>query len=576
MTEASAPLGRVGAASLDGPGRRAADFLHEARARERAGCLPEAIEAYEAAIADAERSGNPRVLAEAVRRLAVVRHHRGEQALATELCKRSYEVAKQAGETLLAAEALNTLGGLGLKAGALDEARQTFLQALELGGASRELRARVEQNLGIVANIQGDLKEALARYERSLDDYRSAGDAPGCAIAYHNLGMVSADRRQLDEADLFFRESYDIAGRTGDVHLQGLCLVNHAEVHLARQRFGDAQRNAEAALAIFDQLGARADKAEAYRVIGMVYRETGRAALAESRLRAAIGLAATSSSVLNEAEASRELAVLYQGMGRNQDALTLLNTAHRLFRRLDARVDLVHVGGKVADLEATYFAVVSEWGQSIESSDSYTFGHCERVAQHAVALAESLGLDDQARTTIRIGAYLHDVGKVRVPHEILNKPGPLTRDEFEVVQMHPIWGIELLATVDFPWDIKPIIRWHHEKHDGTGYPDRLRGDEIPLGAQIVGIVDVYDALTTTRSYRPALTQEKAIEEIMRCRAWWSAPVVDAFLGGIARITTPAQPTSPNHRLDTLGAALVRVATPPQVGSATKDETASAR
>jgi len=486
--------------------------------------------AYEAAIARAELTGEHRVLAEALRRLAVVRHHRNEEDQARALAHRSHAVAEEHGEDVLAAEALNTLGGLDLRTGALDQARRHFLAALAQGGASRALRARAEQNLGILANIQGDLREALRHYEASLDAYRSADDAPGCAIAYHNLGMVSADRGQFDEADLFFRESYDIARRLGDVHLQGLCLVNHAEVHVARQRYEDARRSAESALAIFDQVGARVEKGEAYRTIGIVYRETGRPALAESRLRSAIDLARSAGSVLSEAESSRELAMLYQTMGRNQEALTLLNAAHRLFGRLDARVDLVHVGGKVAALEATYLAVVREWGQSIESSDSYTFGHCERVARDAVALADALGLDEEARTAIRIGAYLHDVGKVKVPHEILTKPGRLTRDEFAVVQMHPLWGIELLAAVEFPWDIKPIIRWHHEKHDGSGYPDGLRGDEIPLAAQVVGIVDVYDALTTTRPYRPALTPAEAIAEIERCRHWWSDAVVTAFLG----------------------------------------------
>jgi HD-GYP domain-containing protein (c-di-GMP phosphodiesterase class II) len=133
------------------------------------------------------------------------------------------------------------------------------------------------------------------------------------------------------------------------------------------------------------------------------------------------------------------------------------------------------------------------------------------------------------QTAIQLGAYLHDVGKVRVPHEVLNKPGPLTRDEYEVVQMHPIWGIELLAKVEFPWDLKPIIRWHHERYDGTGYPDRLRGDEIPVSAQIVGIVDVYDALTTARPYRKAMAQDVAMAEITRCRSWWSDQVFIAFV-----------------------------------------------
>ena len=96
-----------------------------------------------------------------------------------------------------------------------------------------------------------------------------------------------------------------------------------------------------------------------------------------------------------------------------------------------------------------------------------------------------------------------------------------------------MWGVELLATVEFPWDIKPIIRWHHEKADGTGYPDRLRGEEIPLNAQIICIVDVYDALTTTRSYRPAMSQDEALARLAESRTWWREEVYEAFLRTVA-------------------------------------------
>ena len=518
--------------------REAADLLIQARALERAVCMAEAVASYEAAIAAADATEQRAVLSEALRRLAIIRHRRGESAEARELCRRSHAVARDAGNDLLAAEALNTLGGIGLETDALADARQHFLRALDLGGESRNLRARVEQNLGILANIHGDFEEARRRYGRSLEAYRASDDEHGCAIAYHNLGMTSADRQQFDAAEGYFRQSCEIARRAGDAYLEGLCLVNHGKVHVARGRYEEARGNAETALALFDRVGVGSAKADAYRVLGMVYRETGRPALAESRLRSAIDLAVSAGSALNEAEASRELALLYQATGRNQEALTLLNAAHRLFRRLDARVDLVYVEGKVAELEATYLAVVREWGQSIESVDTYTFGHCERVARRAVAVAEVLGMDEHAQTTVRVGAYLHDVGKMRVPHEILSKPDQLTSDEFEVVQMHPIWGIELLAAVEFPWDIKPIIRWHHERHDGTGYPDRLRGDEIPVSAQIVGIADVYDALTTTRPYRPALSRERALAEMERCRGWWSEAVCVAFREALAEPRTP--------------------------------------
>jgi putative nucleotidyltransferase with HDIG domain len=509
---------------------RAADLLHEARTFERSGCVTEAMQGYIAAVDAAQRNGEWALQAEALRRVAVLHHHRNEPEAARAAVQRSFDVATRAADDVLAAEALNVLGGFALEGDDLTGARETFLRALTLGGRSHELQARLEQNLGIVANVQGDLDGALEHYRRSLAAYRASGNEAGCALAFHNLGMISADRRQWDEADDYFQQSLTIARAIGDIRLQGLCQLNHAEVHLARQRFEQAMSGAESALAVFDQLGALLDKADAYRVIGTVYRETGRPALADARLRAAIELAGRTGSVLSEAEASRELALLYQTMGRNQDALQLLNTAHSLFGRLDARVELGDVSGRVARLEATYLALVRDWGQSIESSDSYTFGHCERVAQYAVGVGNAMGLGDGDITTLRMGAYLHDLGKVRVPHEILNKPGPLNPEEFEIIKQHPIWGLELLSTVEFPWDIKPIIRWHHERCDGNGYPDRLSGERIPLGAQIICIVDVYDALTTTRSYRGALSQAEAVERMVQSRHWWRPDVYDAFMG----------------------------------------------
>lgn len=183
-------------------------------------------------------------------------------------------------------------------------------------------------------------------------------------------------------------------------------------------------------------------------------------------------------------------------------------------------------------MEKACLAVVWGFGELMESSDRYTFGHCERVAAFAADIAGVLGLDEPQLTTVRIGAYLHDLGKVRVPREILNKPGRLTPDELDIIRRHPVWGVELLAAVELPWDIAPIIRWHHERYDGTGYPDGLRGDEIPLNAQIIGIADAYDAITTTRSYRPAVPQWQALEEMrVNCRHW-HPQVYEAFVKSV--------------------------------------------
>ena len=515
---------RPGAASL---------LLREAVRQDQDGSVEEAAERYRTAIALAEAGSEHTVAAEALRRLAVVHHRRNDPATAHALCRRSYDLAAAQGEDVLAAEALNSIAGFHLEAGGLEEAEDTFHRALALGGASDMIQARVGQNLGILSNIRGDLANAVTHYQRSLEANQRIGDDRGCAIAYHNLGMVSADQKRWEDADRYYRQSQFLAEAINETHLRALCMLNHTEVHLAAQRHEEARKSAEGALAIFDELGSHLDKADTYKMLGVVYRETGRSALAESRLRTAIELAASTGAVLSEAEATRELALLYQQIGRNQESLKLLTSCHRLFHRLDARVDLVDVAAKLRELEETYLAVVREWGQSIELADAYTHGHCERVATYGVAVAQAVGLDADAQTTIRLGAYLHDVGKLRVPHEILNKPGPLTPAEFDIIKKHPEWGLELLQGIDFPWDIRPIIVSHHEKYDGSGYPRGLKGAAIPLEAQIICIVDVYDALTTRRSYREALSTAEALVQLEECRRWWRPDVYAAFQAALA-------------------------------------------
>jgi putative nucleotidyltransferase with HDIG domain len=505
--------------------QKAVDLLHEARSKERAACMPEAVQAYEAAITTAERSGERAIVAEAQRRLAVVFHHRNESHRARELCNRSYQVACEIGSDVLAAEALNTMGGLALRTGEMEEARSFFVRALERGGATaRGLEARVEQNLGILANIRGQLVEAVRHYERAVAAYRAINDEHGSATAYVNLGIAHTDLRQYDWADSYFSKSSDIAERAGDVHLQGMCLANHAEAHFFRGRYCEARRMSEAALAIFDQLDSRADKSEAYKMMAWRNRAPGAGVAAATIRRLSAPVCPERSEAVREA---------LLGDDGSQPGRADLEPGAPLTRRSTPHRSVCRQGP-----ESRLRTSTREWGQSIESADSYTFGHCERVAQSALAVARQLQLDDTALTTIRLGAYLHDLGKVRVPHEILNKPGPLTGEEFEVVQMHPIWGMEMLAAVEFPWDLKPIIRWHHERYDGSGYPDRLRGEEIPIAAQIVGIVDVYDALTTQRSYRSALSHDAAMSEIEQSRGSWSQLVYSAFVSSLNPVTKP--------------------------------------
>jgi putative nucleotidyltransferase with HDIG domain len=132
------------------------------------------------------------------------------------------------------------------------------------------------------------------------------------------------------------------------------------------------------------------------------------------------------------------------------------------------------------------------------------------VEDYACAILRALDPDSSTLFWFRIGALLHDVGKINVPTEVLNKPGKLTSEERAVMESHPVAGVELLKDVEFPWDVLPMVRSHHERWDGRGYPDRLTAEDIPLHARVLALADVFDALTTDRPYRPAFSPHDAL------------------------------------------------------------------
>ncbi|HWJ24279.1 MAG TPA: diguanylate cyclase, partial [Gemmatimonadaceae bacterium] len=200
--------------------------------------------------------------------------------------------------------------------------------------------------------------------------------------------------------------------------------------------------------------------------------------------------------------------------GRNADTLRALNRAHKLFDGLRARRELADIGRRVGRIEDEFVEVARRWSESIEEKDRYTQGHCKRVADLSCLIAAAAGLDQQSLFWFRIGALLHDVGKLVIPTEVLNKPGRLTADEWKLVRSHPSAGVEMLSGVDFPWDVRPIVESHHERWDGAGYPHGLAGQDIPLTARILCVADVYDALTSERSYKQAMSHQQAMD-VMR-------------------------------------------------------------
>jgi len=179
---------------------------------------------------------------------------------------------------------------------------------------------------------------------------------------------------------------------------------------------------------------------------------------------------------------------------------------------LQYALDLKRTYGR---LQRAIFQSLLGLANALEAKDPCTSGHSARVAELAGQLALHLDLPRSTAETIAQSARLHDLGKIGIPESILRKPGPLTESEWEIMRRHPVTGAQIVAPLDFFDDGAIIVRHHHERLDGSGYPDGLSGDAIPLGARIVAVADVYDALTSSRPYRAALTREQAIELIRR-------------------------------------------------------------
>lgn len=177
--------------------------------------------------------------------------------------------------------------------------------------------------------------------------------------------------------------------------------------------------------------------------------------------------------------------------------------------------------------------IVDALSTALDAKNSYMCGHSQRVAELSLLMAKTMGLSLEEQERIHIGAHLHDIGKIGIPDAILNKPGKLTEDEFNTIRQHPEIGGSIVGKIKVFRSVTDIVRHHHERFDGKGYPDGLYGEEISLGARIVAVVDSFDAMTTMRTYRSALCICEAIKETERCKGSQFDPAIVDVLKALA-------------------------------------------
>ena len=495
-------------------GPAAVDALVEAgQVAERDGDRQSARQQYETALFRLRGAGDRPLAASLLRWIA--RTHLDDASLeeAVELAEAALLVSQLADDSGGEAHANNLLGLIERERGELGEAERLHALARAQAEAAGNalLVAMTETNLGIVANIRGDYRTALKRYRTSLVVHQTLGTSPSMVHVLNNLAMLYTDLRRWRAADRAFSQALSVCDELGDAAGRARITGNRIEVLIAQKRWPEARIACTQARRLAVSTGATATLAEVSKHLGVVARETGDWRTAAQNLGRAARIADERGDLLLGAETAREQARLHWTLHEHQETLQALNRAHRLFSRLQARRDLAEVDGQLAGLETMFLNIVAHWGQSIESADHYTRGHCERVASYACALAEAAGVEGEVLLWFRMGALLHDVGKIVVPPEILNKPGALTADERAVIERHPDAGVELIGDIEFPWDIRPMVRHHHEAWNGSGYPAGLAGEAIPLAARILCVADVYDALASDRPYRPAFPHERTLE-----------------------------------------------------------------
>ncbi|HXT14680.1 MAG TPA: HD domain-containing phosphohydrolase [Gemmatimonadaceae bacterium] len=492
-------------------GPAVATLLDEGQNADRAGRREMARRRYEGALY-LLRVERPDAAATIMRRIARTYLDEGALDVAVDCLTAALGVSEAANDLSGVAHALNFLAVTSSQRGEFDQAESYAERALHFAreAADLPLQAIIDQNLGVSASMRGDFTLALIHFEACLSSLRAADMREYMGDALNNMGLVYTQLGRLDEAHSSYDEAVTFYAAAGETPRRLLTLINSAELWIARREYDRAVAVCVNVLVEADATGDQRANGEANRHLGVVARVRGELEESERRLYSAYDNAMQREDLLLAAETAREQASLYELMGKNRETLQSLLRSHKLFTKLRAQHNLADLQRRVARLENSFYELVGRWAQSIESKDAYTLGHCERVADYACALARDVGFDDITLFWFRIGALLHDVGKIAVPSEILNKPGRLTPEEREAMELHAAAGANMLGDIDFPWDVIPMVRGHHERWDGTGYPDRLAGEDIHLSARITCIADVFDALTTDRPYRAGFTREQAL------------------------------------------------------------------
>lgn len=519
-------------------------LIDEAKLAERDGRWSDASARYESLVRNPDARVHTRLAA--LRWLGRSYLEQGNRAAAFDVLEAAVAAATQAKSRSAITQALNVVAIVHQTAGDLDGAEAMYREARATAAANGDVEAMamIDQNLGTVAGIRGDAQGALEAFILSREGFQSLGMRDKEAHVLNNMGLAYAELGELDRAEEAYGEAARAFGEEHDHTNELEVALNQIELCIATGRFAEAQSKAEPLLEQRGEVSA-GWRGEIFRHVGVIAREQGDYVRAAEYLGRAAEAAEDGEDLLLKADVAEQLAELYWTQKRHRDMLGRLNESHAIYTRLKAQHRVAKVEQRNTALETRFLEMAHHWGDSIESKDRYTQGHCQRVAFLACVLADSTGMDSRSLFWFRLGALLHDIGKIIVPTEVLNKAGKLSAEEWTIMKRHPLAGLELVADIDFPGDVRAIIRNHHERWDGRGYPDGLAGEDIPFAARILCVADVYDALTSNRSYRGRMTPPQAARAMRSSKGQFDPALLETFLSWAGETDSAVQ-TLPAH------------------------------
>jgi putative nucleotidyltransferase with HDIG domain len=529
------------------------DSIDRAKQAEREGRWADACSLYEQLVRNPDAHASTRLAV--LRWLGRAYMEQGNRGAALDVLEAAVASADIIGSPPAVAQALNVVGIVYQMSGDLDQAAAIYEAARDKAESAGDgaLIAMLDQNLGTVAMIRGDLQAALEAFRLSHLGYQALGMRNHEAQVLNNIGLAYMELGNLADAEAAYADAGRAFEEEGDQARQLDLSVNKVQLYIAARRYDDAESHCRQLLA-YNADEVPLWRGEVFRHMGVISRERAQFSEASDFLNQADLHASQTGDLLLKADVAEQLAELFWAQKRHREMLLSLIEAHALYSQVKAQRRVAQIERRNDALESRFLEMASQWGDSIESKDRYTQGHCERVAFFACVLADSAGFSARSLFWFRIGALLHDIGKIIVPTEVLNKPGKLTEEEWAIMKRHPEAGLELVADIDFPGDIRAIIRNHHERWDGAGYPDRLAGEAIPLAARILCVADVYDALTTTRSYRPGLTHARAAEIMTSSPGQFDPQLLETFLEWAETADIPGRPTPQRLAIFASGAA----------------------